>query len=131
MNRASKSKVFKYEKHKGMKTFAPRKLKIADWCETVKYDASVTRHGITWYRAYKGFSERGDREDWVADLPAGCLSVSDYDWRHTSSIFKRKYKTFDAALLGEMKLFRSQLANRHREVLKEAANLVRARLLIA
>lgn len=57
------------------KILSKYRREIGSWAE-MEYDAHVMRYGIKWLRVKGGFSGSGDREDWVADLPHGTLSVS-------------------------------------------------------
>jgi len=87
---------------KGAKLLPRIRTKPAgSWSDTLCYDASCERLGLTWLRVKSGFSSKNDREDWVADLPHGCLSVSDYNWNKGS--FGHYYGSFDDAILGETK----------------------------
>lgn len=56
------------------------RLKIAGWIEE-DYDEAIVYRGITWRHVEGGFGHRGDRDDWIADLPAGNLCVSRYFWK--------------------------------------------------
>lgn len=80
-----------------IKTF---KKKICNWVE-MEFDAKVVKHGVTWLRVKDGMGGRGDRDDWVADLPDACICVHDYNW--TTQNFGHNYGSFDAACLGELK----------------------------
>jgi hypothetical protein len=61
-------------------------------------DASLVRNGVTWYRVQGGFSGRGDREDWIADLLFSCC-VSDYNWRrYENDTFSQFFGSFTNAL---------------------------------
>jgi hypothetical protein len=81
---------------RGGKLLRPTITKETGGWTSLTYDAKVERLGLTWYRVQGGFSGKGYREDWVADLPSGCLSVSDYNWRDTS--FPTNYGSFDKAV---------------------------------
>lgn len=87
----------------------PTTRKVGGWVE-LPFDASVVRYGITWLRIVGGFGfERGDNgwerkgasEDWVADLPSSCVSVSQSDWRKPYFGFI-VYPSFDDAMKGEL-----------------------------
>lgn len=80
----------------------PVKRQIGGWVK-MTYDATVQRHGLTWLRVQGGFGGRGDREDWVADLPSGSVSVSDYDWVPGLWNARPCHGTFDAAIIAEMR----------------------------
>ena len=42
------------------------------------FDARMTFLGLDWYRVSRGFGGRGDRIDWIADVPAVALSVASH-----------------------------------------------------
>jgi hypothetical protein len=99
----------KYKLPKGAKP-TKRTATIGNWVK-MEFDARLPHRGIVWYRVSGGFGHRNDREDWVADIPYGCLSVSDYNWKKgVSTVFRDPYKSFFAALEGESKTFLSGLA---------------------
>ena len=94
------SKPKREHKPKGFQLLkSPVVKKIGGWTE-LKYDASLERYGITWYRIQNGFGGNGDREDWVADVPSLCVSVSDYNWIKGS--FGTYYGSFDKAIEAEI-----------------------------
>ena len=64
---------------KGAKEIKVKK-KIGGWVE-MEFDAKLIHRGIQWLRVKDGFGDKGDREDWVADIPITCISVSDYHFR--------------------------------------------------
>lgn len=95
---------------------------VGAWLK-MEFDAKLERNGITWLRAKGGFGGGGDREDWVADLPHGCCSVSDYNWNDDEfGLFK--YPTFEKALDGELK---RELSNAKLEVKKCFSNYKKAK----
>lgn len=49
------------------------------WVE-MEYDARGEYFGIIWLRVKDGMGGRGDREDWVADIPGVSIAVHDYHW---------------------------------------------------
>ncbi len=53
------------------------------WVE-MTFDAEFFHRGIRWLRVKGGMGERGDREDWVADIPNVSISVHDYHWNGDS-----------------------------------------------
>lgn len=71
------------------------RLKIGGYVE-LEFDAKLVRNGISWYRVRDGFGQRGDREDWVADVPGHSLSANDYNWN--GDVFGPSYGTFEKAL---------------------------------
>ena len=73
----------------------PLRAKIGDWVE-MTFDACLFYRNIVWYRVKGGFGERSDREDWVADLPSNCVSISDYNWNPGS--FESFKKAMDSSL---------------------------------
>lgn len=79
----------------------PEKRAVAGWSE-MEYDARCVRRGITWLRVKDGMGRKGDREDWVADLPAYCISVHDYQFRAPYWGLEQ-YPSFNAAIKGQMK----------------------------
>lgn len=68
----------------------------------MEYDAKLTRRGVDWYRCKDGMGQRGDREDWVADLPGCSVSVNDYNWNGKD--FGPSFKSFEDALDGMLKM---------------------------
>jgi len=110
-----------YPTRRGMKILTrPIKRKIGSWVE-MEYDAKIKRLGMTWLRVKGGFGGRGDREDWVGDVPFGCISVSNYNW--TEHNFGH-YGTFDKAIIGETRL---ALENLESEIKKLAGKTAQAR----
>jgi hypothetical protein len=79
---------------------SPVELQLGTFVPLV-YDAKLQRNTIMWYRVQNGFGSRGDREDWVADLPVS-VSVSDYHWN--GSDFGPSYGTFDNACLQVLRI---------------------------
>lgn len=77
----------------------PIQVKPATWIEQT-VDASIVKNGVTWYRVKGGFGNRGNREDWIADLPVS-VSVHDYHWNGED--FGPSYETFDNACVEELK----------------------------
>lgn len=55
----------------------PTEKHIGNWQPQV-FDAQLEYHGITFYRVHRGFGGKGDREDWLADLPCTSCSVTHY-----------------------------------------------------
>ena len=78
----------------------PVTKKVGNWNE-LTFDATVRRLGITLLRVKGGFSERGDREDWICVLPFGTCSVSDYNWRSVG--FGMNFGSFDKAVAASVK----------------------------
>lgn len=74
-----------------------RSRKAGSWSDTLRFDASCERLGLTWLRVKGGFLGKNNREDWVADLPSGCLSVCDYNWNKGN--FGYYYGSFDDAII--------------------------------
>lgn len=91
---------FRNSKPKGIK---PIKLtaSIGNWVR-MQFDAYIVRNGIRWLRVKGGMSGNNDREDWVADLPEVCISVSDYNWDKRLD-FGTCYGSFEKAILGIVK----------------------------
>lgn len=85
--------------HGGVSINPAIKRSIGGWVE-MEYDASTQRLGLTWLRAKDGFGDSGEREDWVADIPSGCLSVNRYNGEPWKSGFT-VYNSFDDAVIGE------------------------------
>lgn len=54
---------------------APTKKKLGSYVE-LTYDARLEYLGLNWFRVQGGFGGKGDRDDWVADVPGICVSVS-------------------------------------------------------
>lgn len=90
----------KPQKPTGITIIKPIKKKIASWIPQT-FDASAERCGIVWLRVKDGMSGRGDREDWVADVPYP-VSVHDYHWNGDS--FGKSYGSFDNACFQELKI---------------------------
>jgi len=76
------------------------KTEIGGWSE-MEYDAQMKRLGITWYRVKGGMGGRGDREDWIANLPSGCVVVHGYQYRAPYWGFE-KYRSLNAAIAGQI-----------------------------
>ena len=94
---------------RGAKLLNPHiKKKVGSWCEQ-EFDAKVERFGITWFRVHLGMGGSGGREDWVADIPNGCLSIHDYQFRKPYWGMHR-YKSFDDAIVGQMKECQSRIS---------------------
>ena len=99
-----KSEIHKFgQLPKGAKLLRkPLQKKIGGWT-TLVLDAVLNKGDYRWYRVKDGFGEHGDREDWVADVPARlCISVSDYMFREPFWGFEH-YKSFESALSGQLK----------------------------
>jgi hypothetical protein len=62
----------------------PVTKKIGSWVE-LDFDRRLMYAGLAWYRVKDGFGGRGDREDWVADVPSVGLSVTNRGSRGFSS----------------------------------------------
>lgn len=60
------------------------------------FDAEVICAGVRWLRVQGGFGSRKDREDWIADIPQGQASVSDYMFREPRWGF-HVYHSFEEA----------------------------------
>lgn len=73
--------------------------KVGDWVE-MTFDAILERNGLTWLRVKDGFGEKGNREDWVLDIPTRCVSISDYKWKGKN--LGRSYKSFEHAIDSEV-----------------------------
>lgn len=74
---------------------------IGGWSE-MELDAVVERQGIKWFRVKGGMGDGGDREDWIANIPSGCLSVHDYQWREPRWGFE-KFNSFNEAVTAQIK----------------------------
>lgn len=94
----------------------PVTKKVGSWAQ-MDYDAKVQRLGLTWWRTKGGFSQGNPnqslhpREDWCAEIPTGCLSVSNDDWDGSAPFgyeHQTLYPNFDAAIIGETKAFLSE-----------------------
>ncbi len=83
---------------KGGKLIKPLRKKIGTWVE-MEFDATCRRNGLTWFRVKNGMGERGDREDWVADVPG--VSISVHDYHYNGEDFGPSYGSFDNACLQE------------------------------
>jgi hypothetical protein len=101
----------------------PEKREIAGWAE-MKYDARCVRYGITWLRVKDGIGGRGDREDWVADLPAMTVSVHDYHF-HAPYWGIERYPSFNAAIKGQIKRAVGYARQQADEYTRKTAALVR------
>lgn len=84
-----------FKLQEGATAIEPVEIETGGWVPTV-VDAKLTRNGIDWYRVKDGMGGRGDREDWIADVPEVCISVHDYHWNGSS--FSFNYGTFENAL---------------------------------
>lgn len=90
----------KFKLPRGAVAIKPRRMKIAGWVKMV-FDARVTRYGVVWFRVKDGMVNKGDREDWVANIPACSVSVHDYQWN--GETFGVNYGSFDNACFQELK----------------------------
>lgn len=81
---------------------SPITRKFSTWVE-MEYDAKLVFKGVTWYRVKGGFGQRGDREDWVGNLPGVSLSVCDYMWMKSKRWGFDVYPSFEKALEGQMR----------------------------
>ena len=84
---------------KGAKLVPVFKKSIGGWVE-MEYNATVERLGLKWHRVKDGMGQRGDSEEWICDLPSGCINVHAYSWRAPRWGFER-YNSFDEAVVGE------------------------------
>lgn len=108
--------------HSGSKAINPPiKMKLGR-CVEMEYDAALEFSGIRWFRVHKGMGCRGDREDWVADVPGICVSVHNYQWRAPFWGLVR-YESFRAAMIGEAKSALESAAYRIAEKEKEVFTL--------
>lgn len=86
---------------KGGKLLEPAiKRQIGGWSEQ-ELDAKIIRFGLTLYRVKDGMGGNGDREDWIVDVPSGCVSIHDYQYRAPYWGFE-KYSSFDKAIAGQI-----------------------------
>lgn len=104
---------------KGAKIIPTVKKEIGGWVE-MEFDAKVERFGLTWFRCKGGISHDGDREDWIADMPWGCLSVSDYQFREPRFGFD-KFNSFDEACAEIIKKAKGQAKDKANEYRDKAA----------
>lgn len=95
----SDKKIFKLPKGA---TMLPKIIKksVGGWAEQ-EFDAKCERFGLTLYRIKDGFGGHGDREDWIVDVPSGCISINDYQYRAPYWGFER-YRSFDRAIAGNI-----------------------------
>jgi hypothetical protein len=107
---------------KGARLLKPRRMAVGEWLPQM-VDARLVRHSINWYRVAGGFGGRNDREDWIAQLPATCVSVSDYNWRKDVGVF---YPSFEAAMDGEIVLAVQHLLTSHWKAKEKLADIERA-----
>lgn len=75
-------------------------LTVGAW-KPMRFDAQTERFSVRWLRVLGGMSGKNDREDWVADLPAVCVSVHDYHWNGDD--FGPSYESFDNACRVELR----------------------------
>lgn len=68
----------------------------------MEFDARGEYFGLTWLRVKDGMGGRGDREDWVADIPGVSISVHDYHWNGED--FGANHGSFIGAIKAEMQL---------------------------
>lgn len=122
---------------KGGKLLNPiRTASIAGWSE-MQYDAKVKCAGLTWLRVKGGMGGDNSGEEWVADIPSGCLSVHDYSWRAPRWGFD-KWNSFEEAATESIKRHvayarqsakelrdKADTAERTANVLEEAAKAVK------
>lgn len=103
----------------------PFKKTVGGWVEQ-EFDATCERFGLTWLRVKDGLGNSGDREDWIVDIPSGCVSVHDYEWRKPYWGL-HNYPSFDKACAGRIAQavqFQQQKAAEHRENAKKADTAV-------
>lgn len=86
----------------------PLKKKTGNWVEMI-FDAEVLVEGIRWLRVQGGMGQgsplprnSNPREDWVADIPHGCASVHDYQFREPRWGF-HEYNSFEEACREQLK----------------------------
>ncbi len=106
----------------------PKRQKIGGWVEQI-HDAKLHRLGLTWYRVQEGFGGRGDREDWVADVPRIAVSVSRcYNSQSWGSVFDDKVVSFNEAMKLEVaeKLDESKLRKKeHQQIVEDLEVTIR------
>jgi len=83
---------------KGAKLIKPPIEKEVGGWVLQEFDARVERLGLTWLRVKGGM---GGSEDWIADIPSGCVSIHDYEWREPRWGSAR-YESFDEACAGRI-----------------------------
>jgi hypothetical protein len=93
---------------------------IATWVEQ-EFDAEVYRFGIRWLRVKEGMGGKGNREDWVADLPVNA-SVHDYNWRSAWPGWLN-HGSIDKAIVAEMKEVKAQTLEDEESTVKKLARL--------
>lgn len=113
---------------KGAKRIDPPLTKeVGNWV-AMEYDAEFDWFGIRWLRAKGGFSDNGDREDWVADIPGVNISVHDYHWGGSS--FGPNRGSFLGAIEAETKAALQMTVNRAKEFRDKASEMAAATLTI-
>lgn len=93
---------------------------MGSWVK-MTFDAKVERCGIVWFRVKDGLGKRGDREDWVANIPHICVSVHDYQWNGDE--FGANHGSFDNACIQELKSSLAGAIFRLKEQERGIANL--------
>lgn len=79
------------------------KKKVGGYIE-MEYDAAGDYFGITWLRVKDGLGGRGDREDWIADMPPGVGGISIHDYHWNGEEFGMNHGSFLGAIKAETKL---------------------------
>jgi hypothetical protein len=91
--------------------------KVGSWSE-MTYDAET--YVIRWLRVKDGMGGRGDREDWVADIPGMTICVHDYNWKEMS-FGVRFGKTRDEAMVAALK---RHVCNARHDIIEARTKLV-------
>jgi hypothetical protein len=105
----------------------PITKKVGAWGK-MEFDAAIRVYGVRWLRVKDGLGGRGDREDWVADLPEVCVSVHDYHWNGDD--FGANHGSFRGAIKAEMKSSLQHAIDQERKLLAEACEQARAATLL-
>lgn len=106
----------------------PVTIKIGGWVQ-MDYDAKMRVNGIEWIRVKDGLSGKGDREDWIANIPSGCVSIHDYQYREPRWGFEQ-YRSMKAAMIGQLRVYIDSTVDRIRD-LTERIELAKVSIKIA
>lgn len=100
------------------------------WVPTLKVDARLDRHGVTWLRVRGGFGGDGHREDWIMAVKGLGESVNDYNWNGEEfgeDLGDTREEAFDAKVDDVLK---RQLPYKIEEAAGRLSELVEAELLL-
>lgn len=109
---------------------AYRKAELGGYV-SMEFDASVERHGFTWWHVKDGMGGGGDREDWVCDIPplGSSVSVHDYNW-NKGSFGVKLGKNFNEATLEALRRALGDARRERKQLVEKLVNCDKAILLL-